>query len=50
MMVNTRKATNNNKDRKGSLGDSTKGRKKHNDGRTSRRTPAPRPIKQSTLT
>ena len=43
------KATNNNKDRKSRLGDKTKGRKKLNDGRTSQRAPAPRPIKQSTL-
>jgi len=43
------KVTKNNKDRKSSLGDNTKGRRKLNDGRTSRRTLAPRPIKQSTM-
>ena len=43
------KTTNNNKDSKSSLGDNTRGRKKLNDGRTSQRTPAPKPIKQSTL-
>ena len=44
-----KKQQKNNKDRKSNLGDNTKGRKKLIDGRTSRTTLAPRPIKQSTM-
>ena len=43
------KETNNNKDRKRNLRDNSKGSKKLNDGRTTWRTPTPRPIKNSTL-
>ena len=39
----------NNKDRKSNLWDNSKRRKKLNDGRKIRRTPAPRPIKKSSL-
>ena len=46
MMVNTRKSNKQQKDRKRNLRENSKGRKKLNDGRTIRRTPAPRPIKE----